>query len=132
MYKVTKEIEFCYGHRLMNYDGPCSRVHGHNGKVEIEIKGENLDDRSMVRDFSDIKHEVKSWIDNKIDHTMLLREDDPLVEVFREQGEPFYLMEKNPTAESIAELIYNYASEKYSVSKITLWETSTSHATYKP
>lgn len=132
MYNITKEIEFCYGHRLMNYDGPCSRVHGHNGKVEIEVSGENLDERGMVEDFSVIKKEVKNWIEKEIDHTMLLREDDPLVEVFKQQNEPFYLMSKNPTAEAIAELIYRFVAKKYPVSKVTLWETSTSNATYNP
>ena len=28
MYKVTREIHFCYGHRLLNYDGKCRHLHG--------------------------------------------------------------------------------------------------------
>ena len=36
MYSVTKRIEFCYGHRLMNYDGVCRHPHGHNAVVEID------------------------------------------------------------------------------------------------
>ena len=43
MFRVTKEIHFCYGHRLMNYDGKCRYFHGHNGKVEVELSAESLD-----------------------------------------------------------------------------------------
>ena len=55
MYKVSKAIEFCYGHRLLNYDGKCRHLHGHNARAEIELNSEELDDRGMVFDFSDIK-----------------------------------------------------------------------------
>ena len=55
MFKVTKHIDFCYGHRLLNYDGQCRHLHGHNGRVEVDIESEKLDERGMVHDFSDIK-----------------------------------------------------------------------------
>src|SRR5688572_28648265 len=34
MYSVTKRIEFCYGHRLLDYDGICKHPHGHNAVAE--------------------------------------------------------------------------------------------------
>ena len=34
MYLVTKRIEFCYGHRLLDYDGVCKHPHGHNAVAE--------------------------------------------------------------------------------------------------
>ena len=37
MYSVTKRIEFCYGHRLLDYDGICQHPHGHNALAEIEV-----------------------------------------------------------------------------------------------
>ncbi|MBI3326298.1 MAG: 6-carboxytetrahydropterin synthase, partial [Nitrospinae bacterium] len=37
MYKITKELHFCYGHRLMDYQGQCAHPHGHNGKIEIRL-----------------------------------------------------------------------------------------------
>ena len=67
MYKVIKAIEFCYGHRLLNYEGKCRHLHGHNAKAEIEISSEELDERGMVYDFSEIKQSVKKWIDENID-----------------------------------------------------------------
>lgn len=131
MYRVTKEIDFCYGHRLRDYDGKCQHVHGHNGTAEIELASEELDDRGMVVDFGDIKDDVKGWIDNVMDHAMLVREDDPLIEVLDREGEPYYVMDANPTAENIAREIYEFAAQQgHPVTSVRLWETSTSYATY--
>ena len=57
MYSVTKRIDFCYGHRLLDYDGVCKHPHGHNATVEIEVRTGSLDNRNMVCDFSDIKRD---------------------------------------------------------------------------
>ncbi len=54
MYSVSKRIEFCYGHRLLDYDGVCKHPHGHNAVAEIEIRTGQLDSRNMVCDFSDM------------------------------------------------------------------------------
>lgn len=116
----------------MNYDGPCQYLHGHNGKVEVELEREKLDDRGMVVDFSEIKSAIKDWIDRTLDHTMLLRKDDPLIPLLKEKKERFYVMEDNPTAESIARLIFDYTrSQKLPVTRVTLWETESSFATYR-
>ena len=47
MYSVTKRIEFCYGHRLLDYDGICKHPHGHNAVAEIEVRTDALDTRNM-------------------------------------------------------------------------------------
>jgi len=131
MYSVTKRIEFCYGHRLMNYDGVCRHPHGHNAVVEIDVRADSLDERNMVSDFGDIKRIVKGWIDRELDHKMILRHDDPLVGVLRTLGEPMYLLDSNPTAERIARLIFDVSREQgLPVSRVTVWETPTSWATY--
>ena len=109
MYVVTKRIEFCYGHRLLDYDGICKHPHGHNAVAEIDVRTDQLDSRNMVADFSDIKRLVKGWIDRELDHKMILREDDPLVAPLRQLGEPIFLLESNPTVERIARLIFDYA-----------------------
>ena len=41
MYLVTKRIEFCYGHRLLDYDGVCKHPHGHNAVAEIDVRTDN-------------------------------------------------------------------------------------------
>ena len=133
MYLVTKRLEFCYGHRLLDYDGICKHPHGHNASVEVDVRTDRLDSRNMVADFSDIKRVVKGWIDRELDHKMILREDDPLVEPLRQLGEPMYLLESNPTVERIARLIYEKAHEQgLDIVAVRVWETPTSVATYAP
>ena len=131
MYSVTKRIEFCYGHRLLDYDGMCKHPHGHNAVAEIEIQADALDARNMVADFGDIKRIVKGWVDREIDHRMILRRDDPLVTSLKALGEPVYLLESNPTVERIAQLLYDVSREQgLPVVRVTVWETPTSWATF--
>ena len=131
MYSVTKRIEFCYGHRLMDYNGVCQHPHGHNAVVEIHIESASLDGRNMVADFGDIKRIVKGWIDRELDHKMILRRDDPIADALRRLGEPVFLLDSNPTAERIAQLIFDVSRDQgLPVSRVTVWETPTSWATY--
>ena len=133
MYSVIKRIDFCYGHRLLDYEGICKHPHGHNAVAEIEIRTSSLDNRSMVYDFGDVKRIVKGWIDQEIDHKMILREDDPLVEPLRQLGEPVFLVESNPTVERIARLIFEHVKNVgLPVVRVKVWETPTSSATYEP
>ena len=132
MYSVTKVIQFCYGHRLLNYEGKCRYLHGHNGTVEIELSSERLDQRGMVRDFGEIKQAIQSWIDRELDHKMLLCRKDPVLLVLQRLGEPVFVLNNNPTAEAIAELIFNYTvSRGFPVTMVRLWETDRSVATYR-
>ena len=78
MFEIAKEINFCYGHRLLNYDGKCRFFHGHNGKVEVRLQSDRLDAKGMVRDFGEIKQVLQTWLDQTLDHRMILHEKDPL------------------------------------------------------
>ena len=132
MYLVTREIDFCYGHRLLNYEGKCRHLHGHNGRVVISLESDNLDPRGMVIDFSDIKNVVSCWIDEQLDHRMILCKDDPVVSYLQELGEPLHLIDTNPTAENIAKLIFEYTRDKgFPVVETRLWETPRCFATYR-
>ena len=105
MFRVTKRIEFCYGHRLLHYEGKCRHLHG---------------------------QAIKNWIDDTLDHRMLLNKDDPLVPILKQRGELFYVMDENPTAENIAKLIFDHARSKgLPVVEVQLWETPTSSASYR-
>ena len=131
MYRVTREIHFCYGHRLLDYEGKCRHLHGHNGRALITLAAAKLDTQGMVLDFSRVKRVVGGWIDDSLDHKMLLHEKDPALPWLRQQGEPVYVMEVNPTAENIARLIYEYtASQGFPVVEVQLWETENCYATY--
>src|SRR5512137_2857185 len=131
MYSVSKRIEFCYGHRLLEYDGICKHPHGHNATAEVEIRTDSLDNRNMVVDFSDIKRTVKEWIDRELDHKMILRHDDPLVKPLQELGEPVFIARENPTVEHIAKLIFDFTKDRgFRVVSVRVWETPSSFAAY--
>ena len=131
MFSVTKKIEFCYGHRLLDYDGICKHPHGHNAVAEIEVRTGTLDSRNMVADFSDIKRAVKGWIDRELDHKMILRHDDPLVAPLQALGEPIYVLDSNPTVERIAQLIFDQTRTLgFNVVQVRVYETPSSYAEY--
>lgn len=133
MYRVTKSVTFCYGHRLLNYAGKCRHLHGHNARAVITLERETLDERGMVEDFSELKRVLRTWLDGEIDHTLLLCRADPLLPLLQEAGERVYVVEDNPTAEVIARMIFEYVAEQgFPVVEVALWETDTSHASYCP
>ncbi|MCX7886329.1 MAG: 6-carboxytetrahydropterin synthase [Verrucomicrobiae bacterium] len=132
MFKVTKTIDFCYGHRLLNYHGKCRHLHGHNARLEVDIALPSLDARGMVEDFTEIKQILKTWIDATLDHRMLLWKEDPMAPVLRERGEVFVELDVNPTAENIAKIVFDYARQRgLPVTEVRLWETPTSCASYR-
>ena len=133
MYQVSKSVSFCYGHRLLNYTGKCQHLHGHNARAVITLESKVLDERGMVEDFSEVKRLVWSWLDEEIDHTLLLHRDDPVLPVLQSAGERVMVTDENPTAEVIARMIYEFVADKgYPVTRVTLWETETSYASYRP
>ncbi|MSQ26863.1 MAG: 6-carboxytetrahydropterin synthase [Dehalococcoidia bacterium] len=130
-YRVTKTFDFCYGHRLLRYEGKCRHLHGHNGRVEVDVSAGGLDALGMVVDFGDISATLKQWVDANLDHRMLLCRDDPVARMLGEMGEPLYLMDDNPTAENIARLIFQEGrSAGLNVAEVRLWETPTGCASY--
>ncbi|MGM0487547.1 MAG: 6-pyruvoyl trahydropterin synthase family protein [Planctomycetota bacterium] len=132
VFRATCQIDFCYGHRLINHAGKCRYLHGHNGRVVISVACEELDGRGMVFDFTDMKREVGGWIDANLDHCMLLCEEDPAIPVLRELGEPIFVIPHNPTAENIARLIAEVAMDRgFPVESVQLWETPRCCAAYE-
>lgn len=132
MYTIVKKIRFCYGHRLMDYEGKCAHPHGHNAVAEIELSGRGLDTCGMLLDFGEVDDVLSSLIEERLDHQMLLREDDPLVGAFEGVGEVPFVMEENPTAENIAKLIFSEARRKgLKVTAVRLWETEDAYAEYR-
>jgi 6-pyruvoyltetrahydropterin/6-carboxytetrahydropterin synthase len=132
VFRVSRQIDFCYGHRLLNYNGKCRYLHGHNGRAVIVMEAEKLDERGMVLDFSDIKRVVSQWIDDNLDHRMILHRDDPAVTYLQKAGEPLYLVDENPTAENIAKLIFDFTAQAgFPIIEARLWETTNCFATYR-
>lgn len=133
MFRVSREIKFCYGHRLLDYAGKCRYLHGHNGRAIITIESESLDQLGMVMDFTEIKRVVSTWIDENLDHRMILHRDDPILPTLRKMSEPVYVVDVNPTAENIAKIIFDFTQNHgFPVTEVRLWETDSCFATYQP
>ena len=131
MFRVTREINFCYGHRLLDYHGKCAHLHGHNARVLITIGTSGLNQEGMVVDFSEIKQKVQGWIDDELDHKMILRRDDPAVAALEKLGEPLVLIDESPTAENLAKLIHDKAVAcGFAVLEVRFWETPYCSAAY--
>jgi 6-pyruvoyltetrahydropterin/6-carboxytetrahydropterin synthase len=131
-FQVTKVIHFCYGHRLLEYEGKCRYLHGHNGVLEVDVDARSLDNLGMVIDFGVVNDVVKTWVDDNLDHKMLLSKADPVIAALAALDEPLFLMDDNPTAENIAKLIWHATEDAgFKVSEVRLWETPTSRATFR-
>jgi len=120
MYEVMVEGSFSAAHNLRGYGKKCEKLHGHNWKVIVGIRGAKLDSCGMLIDFRDVKDYLEKTIE-KLDHKYL------------NEISPFKVT--NPTSENIARFIYNdlkfhLKGSHYRVSKVTVWESDTASVTY--
>lgn len=131
MYRVTEELRFCYGHRLMEYEGPCARLHGHNARVEVELSSRTLNRLGFVADFYDVERAARDWLMATFDHRLLLRDDDPVIPHLRAAGEAFVALPFNPSAENLARMVFDrLKAQGVPVTAVRFFETETSVATY--
>jgi 6-pyruvoyltetrahydropterin/6-carboxytetrahydropterin synthase len=99
----------------------------------VTIETNELDTLGMAVDFAELKRVIGKWIDETLDHKLIMKRDDPLLPELRRLSEPFVVMDVNPTAENIAKMIFDRVmSQGLPVVEVTLWETETSFATYRP
>ena len=128
--KIGTVFEISYAHRLMYHPGKCSGLHGHNGKVEVEIEGPVHAPSGMVLDFDRIKGTVRDWVMRHLDHVTILQEGDPLLESI---GGRLVTMSHPPTAEMLAAAIlkdglYNLVYLNGGSATVRFWETSNCYA----
>ena len=112
-YTLKVLTEFASAHTLRNYPGACSRMHGHNWKLELEIQASSLNDIGIAIDFKQMKQAANRVCD-RLDHQYL------------NDIEPFNKI--NPTAENIAAYLFSEIAklindDTIKVSAVTLWET---------
>ncbi|MCK5284965.1 MAG: 6-carboxytetrahydropterin synthase QueD [Alphaproteobacteria bacterium] len=118
MYKISKEYHFSASHRLLQLpeDHPCSRMHGHNYIVEVELQSETLNAVGFVRDYRELD-DLKIYIDDKFDHRHL---ND-------------VLGNDSVTAEKLAKHFYDWCKERWpEVTAVRVKETPKSMAEYRP
>lgn len=146
--RIEKEFTFDAGHRLLDYSGKCAHLHGHTYHCFVELQADDLDKDGFVEDFGVVKGLCKAWVDTYLDHAFIFNQNDPLVEVLRDQGEKrIFTMEGNPTAENMARMLHGVFSRilgdhyeelreggmeqrRVVLTKVTLFETPTSKAEY--
>ena len=131
MFTITKEVYFCYGHRLMNHSGKCRNLHGHSVKASISIRQRQLNEQSMVCDFAEIRDCVEAYVDEFIDHNFLLHKDDPLIPALIDNNERFLALDEHPTAEVLSKMIFQHVKRSgFNVAQVVLWETASACACY--
>ena len=124
MYYLTITVEFEAAHRLPEYPGKCSRLHGHNWKVEVTIAGSQLNSLGMLMDFRELKSEVNTVVE-RLDHYYL------------NELEEFSSI--NPTAEHIAKYFCDelsgretFVSHGIRIYGVQVWESPKSAVMYRP
>jgi 6-pyruvoyltetrahydropterin/6-carboxytetrahydropterin synthase len=131
MFRIVREVKFCFGHRLMEYEGKCRRLHGHNGRAFFSVASNELGQNGMTVDFATVKRTMKAWIDENFDHKAILHQDDPLLHRLRSLGEPAYALADHPTTENLAKALFDQARKLgVPVSEVALWENDASCAVY--
>jgi len=104
--KIYKETYFEASHRLMHYEGKCSRLHGHQWRVEFWIEGDVPSDTRILVDYNLIKKVVDVY-----DHQVILNEDDPMVKCISKFQEVI-ITKGDPTSELLAEVLVSEVEEK--------------------
>jgi 6-pyruvoyltetrahydropterin/6-carboxytetrahydropterin synthase len=124
MFEVSVEETFAAGHALRGYKGKCENLHGHNYRVRVTLEGVELDSVGLLYDFVHLKQVIQGVI-RSLDHKYL------------NELSPFDVL--NPSAENISKYIYDETSNQLKqapngarISSITVWETDTTFATYRP
>ena len=116
MYELKAQMYFSAAHQLLNYDGECENQHGHNWLVEAYVTGNTLDKSNILVDYKVLKRELKSVLD-LLDHKDINELPD--------------FKGISPSSETLAKYIYDKLKSSIpQTSKISIWETSTSCASY--
>lgn len=120
MYNLTIRTSFAAAHNLINYQGDCENLHGHNWKVEVCVTARELDKAGLGIDFKVLKKEAGAII-NELDHKYL--------------NENTAFQTISPSSEHISRYLYQRISEKLNndnikVASITVWESDNASACY--
>ena len=120
----NRPIRISAGHRLLHHEGKCSRPHGHNYEIAVDITG-TLGENGWVVDKGTVTDIIEKW-----DHRFLLERGDPLVEAFEQSGDgdAVVLLDHPPTAEVMSLVLEDRLDERLptSVSEISVEVRETS------
>ncbi|WP_254863119.1 6-pyruvoyl trahydropterin synthase family protein [Halovivax gelatinilyticus] len=126
----NKPIRISTGHRILHHDGKCSRPHGHNYEITVEITG-HLAEEGWIVDKGDVTDVIGDW-----DHMFLVEEGDPLIDAFERSGDAdsLIVLQHPPTAEVMSVLLEERMLEVFPDNvanvSVTVRETDELCATY--
>ena len=120
MYHLTIHTHFAAAHNLINYQGDCENLHGHNWKVEVTVSAEELDDAGLAIDFKILKKETNNILD-RLDHKYL---ND--LDAFKDIS---------PSSEHIARYLFEELAkvlndDNVNVEMVNVWESDYACASY--
>lgn len=120
MYRLKIVTSFAAAHNLLNYQGDCENLHGHNWKVEVIVGAKELDKAGLGIDFKVLKARTKELL-GILDHRYLNE-----LECFTGQS---------PSSENISRFLYHELSkvlndDNVTVEMITVWESDNAAASY--
>jgi 6-pyruvoyltetrahydropterin/6-carboxytetrahydropterin synthase len=125
-----KPIRISTGHRILHHDGACSRPHGHNFEITVEVSG-TLTEEGWVVDKGVVTDIIDEW-----DHRFILQKGDPLIPAFKEAGDEdgLVVIDEPPTSEVLSVLLEKQLEAQFpdnvSEVKATVRETDELCATY--
>ena len=128
MYEVKKIFTFEMAHQLVScYSEDCQNIHGHSYKLEVSVRGKELNQDGMLIDFKLLKERVNLLVD-QWDHCFMANTE--VKQQINIAGKVF-LFAGNTTAENMAEYAYWFLKTLIpDIKRINLWETATGCASY--
>lgn len=127
--KIHTSGHFDAAHRLDNYKGKCSNLHGHRWRVVVEAEVPSSEfKKGIVWDFTDLKK-----ILDYFDHATILSKTEGnmrLINTLVELRSKVYILDVEPTAENFVKDIKNKLESKWSniQFKVRVYESPTSWA----
>ncbi len=120
MYRLMIKTSFAAAHNLINYQGDCENLHGHNWRVEVVVVAKELDKAGLGIDFKILKKQTNSLLD-ELDHKYL------------NDLTPF--KNDSPSSENISRYLFERLSEtlnneNITVETINVWESENACASY--
>ena len=135
--RITKEFKFEMAHALDMHEGKCKNIHGHSYTLSVRVFGsprkENVSEKGMVMDFTDLKEIVNKHIIDKIDHALMLEKNSPYIKVSASNpDQKLKIVDYQPTCENML-IDFAYTIRKHLPSGVMLHslhirETPTSYA----
>lgn len=111
---ISRKGNFDSGHRVMNERMKCYNIHGHTYLYELTFEFENMEEIGYAIDFKEIKRVFCQWIDDVLDHGMILNpHDHDLIDTVNDYESKLWLMSLNGAGEYCNPSVENIAKEVF-------------------